>query len=244
MATAARGSSEEGFQKWKDGIDRASGDWNAYDGIIRFIVMDYNQHLADTPRFNGLDWRIVKAMLWTETGPHAVESWRRRPLRIGVSGDPGLRALLGGREGGDLVMPPSLRISFNSAQQIARDNLAAGVGYLLMRMADFGFATVPDEDAAISEFTVRRGDSLSKIATACGSTITTLQKLNPGTTTLQQGQVLKCQKASVQKVITGWKTFDYRTIARRYNGNGDPKGDPLYARKLEYAMNAIRSRGQ
>lgn len=57
------------------------------------------------------------------------------------------------------------------------------------------------------------------------------------------GQILKCQKASVRKVITGWKTFDYRTIARRYNGNGDPKGDPLYARKLEYAMNAIRSRG-
>jgi hypothetical protein len=46
MATAARGSSEEGFQKWKDGIDRASGDWNAYDGTIRFFVMDYNQHLA------------------------------------------------------------------------------------------------------------------------------------------------------------------------------------------------------
>src|SRR4051794_26237272 len=67
MATALRLSSEERFQKWKDGIDRAGSDWSTYDGTIKLIVMDYNQHLAATPRFTGLDWRLIKAMLWTES---------------------------------------------------------------------------------------------------------------------------------------------------------------------------------
>jgi hypothetical protein len=241
MATA---NNEDGFQKWKDGIDRANGDWNAYDGVIQSIVIDYNRHLQTTPWFRGLDWRLVKAIMWTESGAHDRE-WKRKPLQIGVRDDPGLSALLGGREGGDLVIPPSYSITPKAAMTFPRENIAAGIGYLLMRMADYGFVTVPDKDSAIFDVTVRPGDTgLGSVARSCRSTPETLEKLNPGVRVIRAGQVLKCQKASVQKVITGWKSFTYTTVARRYNGGGNPLGDPRYAEKLEYAMSAIRARAQ
>lgn len=73
MATAPSGSSDEGFRQWKDGIDRASSDWDYYDTEIRRVVNEYNMHLRNAPHFNPLDWRLVKAMLWTESGPHRDE---------------------------------------------------------------------------------------------------------------------------------------------------------------------------
>lgn len=45
--------------------------WNEYDQDIRAIVSHYNDHLRHTPGHAPLDWRLIKAMLWTETGPHA-----------------------------------------------------------------------------------------------------------------------------------------------------------------------------
>jgi hypothetical protein len=56
MATAPSGSGDEGFRKWKDGIDRANGDWDYYDAEIRRVVNEYNMHLRNAPHFHLLDW--------------------------------------------------------------------------------------------------------------------------------------------------------------------------------------------
>jgi len=75
-----------------------------------------------------------------------------------------------------------------------------------------------------------------KIAKAHGSTVDTLKKLNPTAAVLRPGQVLKYQKASVQRVITSWRHMSTTLIARRYNGGRDP----YYAKKLDYALSLIR----
>ena len=110
-------------------------------------------------------------------------------------------------------------------------NIAAAVGYLLMRMADYGFTTAP-EDANVFDVTAGTGDSFSTLARKHRSTVETLQKLNPGVHGLSVGQVLRCQRASMRKVIVDWKPWTFSMAARRYNGNGQPKGDPHYAKSL------------
>lgn len=111
-----------------------------------------------------------------------------------------------------------------------------------MRMADYGFTTVPD-DANVFDVTAGAGDSFSTLARRNRSTVETMQKLNPGIHGLRAGQVLKCQRASIRKIVADWKPWTFSMVARRYNGNGQPKGDPRYSMKLEYAMNAVRQRG-
>lgn len=241
MATAPSRTGDEGFQKWKDGIDRANGDWDYYDAEIRRVVSEYNMHLRIAPHFHLLDWRLVKAMLWTESGPHRDE-WKTKPLQIGVPRDPGLDALLYGEEGSELIVPPCYVLWADGVRTNPKQNIVAAVGYMLMRMADYGFATVLDRDSGVFNVTVGRGDSLSTLARKHRSTLDTMQKLNPGAHMVREGQVLKCQKASIQKVIVGFRPFTLTTIARRYNGNGQPTGDPLYSAKLEYSMNAIKRR--
>ena len=231
----------DGFERWKIGIDRANVEWDRYDPEIRRTVFEYSQHLLDTPGFTPLDWGLVKAMLWTESGPQASD-WKKTPLQIGVPGDPGLRALLYGDEGSELIVPPCYVLTATGVTTQPRMNIVAALGYLLMRMANYGFATLPD-DANVFNITASVGDSLSTLARKNRSTIETLQKLNSGVQVIRAGQVLRCQRASIRKVIVGWKPFTFSTVAQRYNGNGNPKGDPSYSKKLAYSMDAIKRRG-
>ena len=160
-------------------------------------------------------------------------------MRIGNPGDPGLNALLGGHEGGDLIIPPTVRagLSVSTAGSVPAYNIRAGVGYLLMRMANFVFKSVPDADTKIYDVTVKAGDSIDRIAKAQGSTPEVMKRLNPTAHLLKVGQILKYQKASVQKVIAGWKPLTSASIQVRYN-----IGDPKYASKLDYALAAVRKR--
>lgn len=114
-------SNEDGYEKWKMGIDSAGADWDDYDPEIRRIVLQYNLHLRDTPRFMDLDWRLVKAMMWTESGPQDG-AWKTKPLQIGVTGDPGLRALLFGDEGSELIVPPCYVLSLQRDEDSAREH--------------------------------------------------------------------------------------------------------------------------
>jgi hypothetical protein len=91
-------------------------------------------------------------------------------------------------------------------------------------------------DSKVYEITVKAGDSVDKIAKSQGSTIDTLKKLNPTAAVLRSGQVLKCQKASIRRVITSWRHISATSIAQRYNGGGDPN----YAKKLDYALMLVR----
>lgn len=226
-----------GFDSWKDGIDKADEKWNAHDLEIKAAVQDYEFHLlSTTPGFPGLDWRLVKAMLWVESGARDSE-WKIKPMQIGARLDLGLPALLGNIEGGWLIVPPSyLPINESAVKINPRDNIRAGIGYLLMKMANFDIQTVMDRDTHIYEVTAMPKDNLDRIARANGSTVDVLVKLNPAAHVLREGQVLKLRKASRRKIVTGWKSIDLWNIARYYNGGGDP----LYAQKLKYAWETVR----
>lgn len=87
------------------------------------------------------------------------------------------------------------------------------------------------------EVTVKAGDSLDKIAKNNCSTIEVLKNLNPTANILRPGQTLKYQKASVQRVVTGWRSLTTTSIALRYNSM---QRYPNYAKKLDFALDLIR----
>jgi hypothetical protein len=200
-------------------------------------VNEYNRHLAGTAGYIPLDWQIIKAMIWVETGANNSQ-WKSKPMQIGVVGDPGLKSFLSSKEGGDLILPPTLKglLTIGSEKTIPAHNIRAGIGYLLMRMATFENLDVLSSDSRIYEITIKAGDSLDKIAKTQESTIDILKKLNPTANVLRTGQILTYQKSSVQRVITGWRHISTTLISQRYNGGGDPN----YAKKLDYALTLVR----
>lgn len=228
-----------GYEKWQDGIDKAVGNarWDVYDCKIQLTVNEFNRHLSGVAGYRPLDWQLIKAMLWTETGANN-DFWDTNPMQIGMFNDPGLTAFLTGKEGVDLILPPQWRstLTAGTARNVPSANIQAGIGYLLMKMTNFSIKSVPDDDTKKYEITVKAGDSLDKIAREHGSTVEMMRKLNPTAQILRPGQVLKLQKASLQKVIVGWKTITTASIAKYYNGGGNA----LYQDKLDYALSALR----
>jgi hypothetical protein len=227
------------IDQWRDGLDKATGNrkWEAYDCEIRAIVAEYNSHLQATPGYRPLDWRLIKAMIWTETGAGSPE-WKIKPMQIGVPGDPGMNSLLSGNEGADLILPPGSkgRMTAGTIRSIPAHNLRAGVGYLLMKMAYYEYQSLIPTGAPIQEVAVKSGDTMEKIAKTNSSTTEILAKLNPDAKILRVGQLLKLQPGTVNRVITGWRPMIPATIAQRYNGGGDP----TYASKLDYALTVVR----
>lgn len=165
--------SKSGFEKWRDGLSAAVSDekWNTWDCEIQQAVSEYNDHLSKSAGYWRLDWMIIKAMGWVETGANHPE-WVSKPMQIGVAGDPGLGSFLSGDEGGDLILPPILegRLSMGAARGIPEYNIRAGIGYLLMRMAYFDYQSASHGDSTLYEVIVNGGDSFEKIARAQGTT--------------------------------------------------------------------------
>lgn len=225
------------FEKWQDGINRAAGNpkWDVWDCEIQLVTREYNHHLSGVAGYRELDWKLIKAMIWVETGAES-KKWSTNPIQIGNPGDPGLRSLLTGKEGGELIIPPNWknRLTIGTATTIPAHNIRAGIGYLLMRTANYSFKSVAESDD-IHEIKVEPGDSIAAIAKENGSTIEVIQRLNPTAKNLQPGQVLKIQKASMKKYISSWDRVTSSSIARKYN-----VGDPMYAQKLDYALSKIR----
>lgn len=231
------------FEHWRDGLTHATGSakWNSWDCEIQTAVNEYNQHLSGKAGYVSLNWKMIKAMVWVETGANHSE-WNVKPMQIGVTGDPGLRALLSGTEGGELILTPAWkgRLTFSSARVNPSHNIRAGIGYLLMRMANFEHQSVVANDARIQVIKVQPGDSLAKIASVQGSTLEVMQKLNPRATILRPGQSVKIQKASVQRVIKSWRPVTAMSVAVRYNSM---RRDKNYANKLDHAYGLV-SQGQ
>lgn len=236
---AVQAPTKTNFEKWQDGINKAVSDarWNAWDCEIQLAVSEYNRHLSGSAGYRQLDWQLIKAIAWVETGA-SNKKWGSNPMQIGNPGDPGLRSFLSANEGGELIIAPEWkkRLTLGSAVTIPAHNIRAGIGYLLMRMANFAIQTVPDADQTIYEVTVEKGGNIAKIAAAQGSTIEIMQKLNPTARVLKPGQVLKYRKASIAKGITSWKLITTSSIATYYN-----VGDSNYAKKLDYALSLIRN---
>lgn len=226
------------YEQWQNTINLSKTDtrWGDYDSEIKSAVAQFNTHLGTSKGYVPLNWILIKAMLWTESGGPDSGAWTTRPMQIGTPGDPGLKALLSGNEGGDLILPPAIKLKL-SANTNGVNNISAGIGYLLMRAASYETLSVEDPtDKTVIEVTVKAGDNPSKIADANGTTLDMLKKLNPNKwAVLRPGDVLKIQKASLKKSIKSWASITTQFCATKYN-----IGDALYAKKLDYCLTLIK----
>lgn len=237
-AAAEKRHAKSGYELWQDTIDQALTDprWNEYDCDIQRVVVQYNRHLSGTAGYVQLDWKLIKAMVWTESGGPDARAWRDNPIQIGNPGDPGLAALFSNNEGGDLIIPRELqgRLTIASARATPQMNIAAGVAYLLMRLAKYDFAVIPDPlDSRDYEVVLKAGDTLSKVAKLNSTTVQTLQACNPGAV-VRPGTKLKYRKASFKRVIVRWTAASTVNIARLYN-----VGDLVYSAKLSYCLSVM-----
>jgi hypothetical protein len=71
-------NSAPSFDKWRDGISAAVGDdrWNSWDNEVQLAVSEFNHHLIGNAGYRPLDWRIIKAMTWVESGANSSE-WKK-----------------------------------------------------------------------------------------------------------------------------------------------------------------------
>lgn len=186
--------------------------------------------------YTGPSAKLIKGILWVESGAASAQ-WKTKPMQIGVTGDPGLAAFLGGKEGGEIIMPAATKkiLTASTVRSDPKHNLRAGVGYLIMRSANFSHKSVINAGAALEHETVKAGDSFSKIATRVGSTTDIISSLNPGKKMLKPGEKIAYKKGSVQKYVTSWRAFDAALVATRYNGGGDPN----YEKKLNFVLSLL-----
>jgi LysM repeat protein len=225
-------------QKWKDTMLMAIKDakWDAYDATIKAQVAVYEKKF---PALKGkVNWLLIKAMVWTESGGVSSASWATRVIQIGNSGDPAYDVLKKGAEGSDLVMSDALKKSLSEKSiDDAQLNIEAGMAYLYTRMAKSLIQSIRDtRDSKVYEYVVVSGDSLDKIATKVGTTVEELKKQNPAASGIIQPKMkLKYIKAKMTRVITGWYDFTADTIADRYNGGGDAN----YAEKLKFILSDV-----
>lgn len=233
---------QSSFKKWKDSLDKARDNPRFFelDKTIIDTVNTYNKHLSNTPNYKPLDWKLIKAMILAESTSFETNAWRTRPLQIGNSGDPGLRSLLEGNEGGYLIIPPAWqngRLTISSALNNQTDNIRAGVGYLLMKAANRDIRRIEDPKGEILETSVTPTlNSAWKIAQAFGTTVDSLKEVNAKKkiyiNNLQINQKIYYRKSSMRKVITGWKKIDKNTVYNLYNKNKKSN----YSEKIDYAI--------
>lgn len=247
----------EQYIHWSDNSYQTTNMRNQYDDDIRQIVQMFNHYLEKKypkSHYHDLDWRIVKAIIWIESG-HKHSAWRNRPMQIGNYGDPGLKALLHLKkirlkngnfriqsEGAELIIPPEYasNLTIENKEKIRHNpqlNIQAGVAYLLMRHAKFSYKTVVDNDSIEHIVVTKKGDNLNKIALTYHTTVGIIMQLNPGVNKshLHIGTQLKYKKAILKKTIKSWTPITFSSVARKYNA----KGDYLYRQKLRYAFQSI-----
>lgn len=202
--------------------------WDEYDTLIRDEVAGHNKRHGIA-----VDWKFFRAVLWVESGGPANPAWNTRPMQIGNPGDKGYGVLKRGEEAAPAVMSDALKEDIRTGNiSTPRLNVRAGIAYALTRHATSHIASVDDpRDTMVREHTVKAGNTLSGIAAAVGSTVPSLQKLNPAAQLLKPGQKIRYRKARMARVITGWLPVSAASLASRYNS-----GDPAYATKLEYVL--------
>jgi hypothetical protein len=223
---------------WTDTVDKAIDDerWDEHDKFIAAEVTDYNTRLATTKGYAQVDWKLIKAMLWTESGGPSNAAWKGRVLQIGNAGDKGWAALKAKEGAFSLVAPKDIADNPQLLKvETAKDNIRAAVAYLFTRMCISDIQRVDDpKDKRIYEYKFEASDkNFSEISKKLGTIPEVLMAMNPGKErALRAGLILKYVKAEKKRVITGWLPFTTIKVAERYNGGGDP----AYSAKLDYVM--------
>lgn len=225
-------------QKWKDTIGKAINDarWDEYDAIITGEVSSYENRF---PALCGkVDWRLIKAMLWTESGGPDNPAWKGRALQIGNSGDPAYDVLKSGEENTSIIMTEILKKKIKT-QSINRPslNIQAAIAYLYARMSKSSTISAKSlTDTKVYTYEVVGGDSLEKIAKKLGTTVDELKARNSKASgTIYPKMEFQYMKANLKKIIYAWRDFSAANIAERYNGGGDEN----YETKLNYIVKEI-----
>lgn len=212
-----------------DHIAKDAAPWDEYDTQIQLVTGVYNRHLAGVSSFPTLDWQVVKAICWVESG--AVNpAWKTAPMQIGVNGDPGLRELLTSPTG-KLILPPEYAkvLTVSNVPVNGNLNIEAGVGYVLKIMAMFGMQADPAAAPAPTPVATPTPAPAPPVPAGVAAH-------HP-----VHGQAAhhKLHHAAKPKVhshlaIVGWRPFTLQWIAKHYNA-----GDGNYADKLQFSLDLI-----
>lgn len=233
-------------QSWKDTVDKGITDrrWNEHDLTIKKAVDEYNARLGKVSRYVEkpmlkLDWKWIKIIIWVESGgpEHPSNAWKTRPMQIGNTGDLAYAVLQNGEEASAIIMSQVLKDSL-ARINTPEINIKAGIAYLLNRLSISTIKSIKSAtDKCIYEYQIDPGDTLNSIAQWVDTTDDELKSMNPriDPKRIQLGTKLFYRKASMERVITGWKAVSAQTIAENYNGGGDPK----YAAKLTYVKTGV-----
>ena len=227
-------ANEAKLEHWCEGRRRAYMQdpdmWNLYDGHIVLTLAVYANHLRDAGGgFPFLDWRLVKAQIWVESG--ATDShWYTAPMQIGVNDDPGLNNLLTSPHG-KLIMPPQFAMALRGGgvAQVGRLNIIAGIGYMLRRLANFGQVRSYTSDPFTAFGGPRR--------TSTGLPSSPWRPSLPDFMNRPHVSAEPRQHATYSLGITGWKPFSFAYLAGPgYNGGGDG----YYSGKLKFCYDLVR----
>jgi hypothetical protein len=231
--------------------------WNEYDETIKNEVAFYNQKFSGTPGFVPLDWRYVKAMLWTEVlaGPAGdPEQWQKFPMQIGrYAEDAGYGVVTNEKDDADLIVSAELR-NLIKQERFGKNNVKAGIAYLYYKAIEgtstadprkVGNRDVIDNPQKILTDTIQKGEpGFEAIAKRLGTTAENIKNNNPqlDSKKLQPGQEIKYQKAYSERYITGWR--DWNITIKSYNSRKPTatSGDLTYMEKFNRAYQIIVSR--
>ncbi|TDM05877.1 MAG: peptidoglycan-binding protein [Ideonella sp. MAG2] len=225
---------------WRRTIASAIDDlarWITHDAVIQRLVNQFTDTLKPS-KMPVLDWRLVRAMIWTETNPYKVSQWSGNVMQIGVTGDPGMNVVLQGDENVKLILDDASRKTLTKAS-ITTDpntNILAGMSYMLSRMCESeSFEEIDPAHPKLSDHVVKKGETLDAIAKTVGCSTQWLLKLNNQNPKLAIGQTIKVQATLRGRRISSWRAFTPENLQSRYNGNGDPH----YAKKLHYCLGVM-----
>ncbi|EOT8833117.1 hypothetical protein ACNENL_002409 [Escherichia fergusonii] len=251
-------------------------EWDIYDLNIKKFVGEMNDHLlAKDSEFNSkfsssnsskrsnyvrLDWRWIKAMVWTETGPISSD-WRTLPMQIGKSTDPGIKSATRSHEKDynkfDAIIPDSWKSALDKKEQKVKSdplcNIQAGIMLLMMRMGkEAKNISIPVNAACTYEYKVKKGENYTVIANNADNQLapgvkTTkddLELCNSDKKVLHPGDTIKYREAKYVLYVLDWYPFDAINIRNQYNinpkdANSKNPGDPDYAEKLQAMYNII-----
>lgn len=227
---------------WTNTIDAGLTDPSArrYDATIDTTVTEYNTRLTPTTGYVPADWKLIRAMIWVESGGPKASAWNGRVMQIGNAGDPGYNALRNGEGAAPLV------VALATLQRIAAAkpgdindpffNIEVGIGYVWTRLCRTDMGMIVDDPTERTHTVGPKGEIASRLVQSEGTTLQDLQALNPGinVNALTPGAVLRIRRTHTGRRIKDWLAFTPENIARTYN-----VGDPAYADKLRYVMSVI-----
>lgn len=126
---------------WTHTIDTGKERPNArvYEALIQQTVGDYNRRLASTPEYAAADWKLIRAMIWVESGGPMTLAWTGRVMQIGNHGDPGLSSLRDHEGATTIVVSQATLDKLASATAATVNeplfNIELGIAYLWVRMS-------------------------------------------------------------------------------------------------------------